>query len=112
MVARFIDRVGDLSETTGEYHSKLEHYSQKIGQTEDIGELLELITEVMRETRNVQTNALRSRDDLMIARKAVETAQEKIKQLEAEQEQLSEKVQEDQLTGTLNRRGLEDAFEL
>ena len=111
MVARFIDRVGDLSETTGEYHNKLEHYSQKIGQTEDIGKLLELITEVMRETRNVQTNALRSRDDLMMARKAVETAQEKIKQLEAELEQLSEKVQEDQLTGTLNRRGLEDAFE-
>ncbi len=111
MVTRFIDRVGDLSETTGEYHNKLEHYSQKIGQTEDIGKLLELITEVMRETRNVQTNALRSRDDLMMARKAVETAQEKIKQLEAELEQLSEKVQEDQLTGTLNRRGLEDAFE-
>ncbi|MCX7185144.1 MAG: diguanylate cyclase [Nitrosospira sp.] len=111
MVARFIDRVGDLSETTGEYHSKLEHYSQKIGQTEDIGELLQLITEVMRETRSVQTNALRSRDDLLLARKAVETAQEKIKQLEAELEQLSEKVQEDQLTGTLNRRGLEDAFE-
>ncbi len=111
MVARFIDRVGDLSETTGEYHDKLEYYSQKIGQTEDIGELLELITEVMRETRNVQSNALRSRDDLIMARKAVETAQEKIKQLEAELEQLSEKVQEDQLTGTLNRRGLEDAFE-
>ncbi len=111
MVARFIDRVGDISETTGEYHNKLEQYSQKIGKTEDIGELLQLIAEVMRETRTVQTNALRSRDDLLMARKAVEAAQEKIKQLEAELEQLSEKVQEDQLTGTLNRRGLEDAFE-
>lgn len=110
MVTRFIDRAGDLTETTSEYHNKLEHYSQKISQTEDIGELLQLIAEVMRETRTVQTNALRSRDDLIMARKAVETAQEKIKQLEAELEQLSEKVQEDQLTGTLNRRGLDEAF--
>jgi len=111
MVARFVDRLGELSETTGEYHDKIEDYSRKISQTEDIGELNQLLTEVMRETRNIQASALRSRDELVAARKEVETAQEKIKQLEAELEQASEKVREDQLTGTLNRRGLDDAFE-
>ena len=111
MVTRFIDRVGELSETTGEYHDKIDRYSQKISRTEDIGELNQLLTEVMRETRNIQSSALRSRDELVAARKKVETAQAKIKQLEVELEQLSEKVREDQLTGTLNRRGLDDAFE-
>jgi diguanylate cyclase len=111
MVTCFIDRVGELSESTGEYHDKIESYSQKISRTEDIGELNQLLTEVMRETRSMQSSALRSRDELVAARKEVEAAQAKIRQLEAELEQVSEKVREDQLTGTLNRRGLDDAFE-
>jgi diguanylate cyclase len=111
MVTRFIDRVGELSETTGEFHDKIEHYSQQISHTEDLGELNRLLTEVMRETRHVQASALRSRDDLLAAREEVDAAQAKIKQLEAELKQVSEKVLEDQLTGTLNRRGLDNAFE-
>jgi diguanylate cyclase len=111
MVTRFVDRLGELSETTGEYHDKIECYSRKISQTEDIGELNQLLTEVMRETRNIQASALRSRDELVATRKEVDVAQERIKHLEAELEQASEKVREDQLTGTLNRRGLDDAFE-
>ncbi len=111
MVTRFIDRLGELSESTGEYHDKIESYSRQISQTEDMGELNQILTEVMRETRSIQSSALRSRDELVTARKEVETAQAKIKQLEAELEQVSGKVREDQLTGTLNRRGLDDAFE-
>ena len=111
MVTRFIDRLGELSEITGEYHNKIEHYSEKISHTEDIVELNQLLTEVMRETKSVQTSALRSRDDLMAAREEANAAQARIKQMELEIQQISEKVREDQLTGTLNRRGLDDAFE-
>ncbi len=111
MVARFVDRLGELSESTGEYHDKIESYSRKISQTEDIGELNQILTEVMRETRSIQSSALRSRDELVTARKEAEAAQAKVRQLEVELEQVSGKVREDQLTGTLNRRGLDDAFE-
>ncbi len=111
MVTLFIDRVGELSESTGEYHDKIESYACKISHAEDIVELNQLLTEVMRETRGIQSSALRSRDELVAARQKVETAQAKIGQLEAELVEVSEKVREDQLTGALNRRGLIDAFE-
>ena len=45
------------------------------------------------------------------ARKQAEQAEERVRQLEAELEHVSEQVREDQLTGTLNRRGLDDAMQ-
>lgn len=111
MVSRFIDRLGELSTSTGDYHDKIAGYAEKISRTEDISELNLLLNEVMRETRLIQTSAKTSYDDLIAARREVEAAQVKIRQLESDLAQVSEKVREDQLTGALNRRGLDDGFE-
>jgi diguanylate cyclase len=53
---------------------------------------------------------IRSHDELVAARQQVEAAEARIRQLEAELEQVSDLVYQDYLTGALNRRGLEDAF--
>jgi diguanylate cyclase len=45
------------------------------------------------------------------ARRQTEEAELKVRKLEAELEQVSEQVSQDQLTGTLNRRGLDDAMQ-
>jgi diguanylate cyclase len=58
----------------------------------------------------VQMQTMRSRDEMVAARLEVEQAEARIHTLESQLEQLSELVREDQLTGSLNRRGLEDAF--
>lgn len=111
MVSRFIDRLGELSASTGDYHDKIAGYSEQISRTEDITELNRLLNEVMRETKLIQTSAQSSRDELIAARREVEAAQAKIRQLESDLAHVSEKVREDQLTGALNRRGLDDGFE-
>jgi diguanylate cyclase len=64
----------------------------------------------MKDTRGMQLDMIRSRDELQQAHKQVKEAEEKIRLLEAELDQVSELVHEDHLTGTLNRRGMEDAF--
>ena len=48
---------------------------------------------------------------MISARQEVQEAEARIQQLETKLEQMSELVREDQLTGSLNRRGLDDVFE-
>jgi diguanylate cyclase len=111
MMITFIDRLSAVAATTGDYHQKIDKYSQKISQAKDIGELNRILDDVMRETRITQTEALRSRDQMINARQEVQEAEARIHALESKLEQMSELVREDQLTGSLNRRGLDDVFE-
>ena len=111
LISRFIDRLGDLSESTGGYHDRLEGYAQKIRQTDDIRQLNVVLDDLLTDTRAAQIDAARTRDELITARRQVEAAEIKVKELERELAQASELVQEDQLTGVLNRRGLEDAYQ-
>ncbi|MEQ1915146.1 MAG: diguanylate cyclase [Gallionella sp.] len=111
LMTTFIDRLGDLTESTGEYHSKIEGYSQKIGKADNITQLSHLLDDIMQDTRVIQASALRSHEELVETRKRVQESEAKIKELEQELEQVSEKVREDQLTGALNRRGLDEAYE-
>ncbi|WP_019141151.1 GGDEF domain-containing protein [Noviherbaspirillum massiliense] len=111
MVLTFIDRLGAVADSTASYHDKIDKYSQKISQAKHIGELNAILQDVMRDTRTAQTEALRSRDEMISARQEVQQAEARIQQLESELEQMSELVREDQLTGSLNRRGLDDVFE-
>jgi diguanylate cyclase len=111
MMITFIDRLGAVAVRTGDYHKKIDQYSRQIGQAQDIGELNRVLDDVMRDTRIAQNEALRSRDEMVAARHDVQEAESRIQELEAKLEQMSELVREDQLTGSLNRRGLDDVFE-
>ncbi|MBI3095107.1 MAG: diguanylate cyclase [Rhodocyclales bacterium] len=111
MLATFVDRLADFSEATGDYHSKIEGYSEKISKAGNIAELTEVLDEVMRATRVVQVNAARSRDELSTMRSRVNDAEEVVARLQTELSSASELVRLDQLTGALNRKGLDDALE-
>ncbi|MEJ1958688.1 MAG: diguanylate cyclase [Nitrosomonadales bacterium] len=111
LMTTFIDRLGEVTEQTGEYHLKIAEYSQKIGGTNNLTELSHLLDDIMRDTREVQASAQRSHEDLIITRKKAHEAEERVKQLEEELEQVSEKMHEDQLTGALNRRGMDEAMD-
>ena len=111
LMTTFIDRLGDLTESTGDYHSKIEGYSQKIGGADNITELSHILADIMQDTRVIQASALRSHEELLITRKQANEAEERVRKLEQELEQVSELVREDQLTGALNRRGMEETLD-
>ena len=111
LMTTFIDRLGEITESTGDYHQKIEGYSKKIGKSNNLTELSHLLDDIMQDTRVIQASALRSHEELVGTRKQVQESEAKIKKLEQELAQVSELVREDQLTGTLNRRGLDEAFE-
>jgi len=111
MVTSFIGRLGEMSSSTSEYHEKIEGYSEQISKTEDINQLNRILENLMSDTKGMQVDMQRSRDEMEETRKQVEASESKIKELEAELDKTTSMVHEDFLTGTLNRRGMEEAFE-
>jgi diguanylate cyclase len=111
MMMTFVDRLSVIAANTGDYHKKIGQYSQKISQAKGIQELNTILKDVMYDTKLAQDQALQTRDVMIAARQDVQEAEARIQELETQLEHLSELVREDQLTGSLNRRGLDDVLE-
>lgn len=88
-----------------EYYKQVERYAQQIRKTNDADEIIRILDVVLSETRD-----LRFSDEVFAAKEQVERAEQKIESLKAELEQLKNLVQIDQMTGALNRRGLDETF--
>jgi diguanylate cyclase len=106
----FISRIGEMSESTGDYHVKIENYVEKLGSTEDLPTINTILQDLISDTKSLHLDMVRSHEELLNARRQAEAAEQKMHELEAELGQVSELVYQDHLTGTLNRRGMDEAF--
>jgi len=111
MLAGFVDHLASFADSTSDYHDKVESCAKRIATAKNISELGSVIDEVMRETRIIQLNAQRSRDELRTTQQRVLESEQRIVELQQELDQASTLIRHDQLTGALNRHGLEEAFE-
>lgn len=111
MLAGFVDHLATFSESTSDYHDKIGRCAERISAANDLAELNDVIEEVMRETRIIQLNAQRSRDDLTGMRARVGEAEQEIARLQGELSETSAMVRHDQLTGAQNRKGLEETLD-
>lgn len=111
MLATFVDRLADFSESTSGYQGKIEKHAERITRAESIAELSVVLDDVMRETRDMQISALRSHADITLMRQRVDEAEREIARLQGELAQASELMRHDPLTGVLNRKGMDEALD-
>lgn len=110
LISTFIDKLKYMGEASELYSGKIESYAQELSQTDDLIKINELVNHLMRDTSVMQTDILRSRDDLLSQQRVATDTQQRMEKLQEELQQLSEVVRIDQLTGVLNRRGMDEAF--
>ena len=110
LISTFINRVGEMSESTGSYNAKFKGYAARIAEAEDMSTLGEVIDGLTSDMTQMEQEMGRNHQELLAARNHVEEAETRIHTLERELEEVSNLVREDQLTGALNRRGMEEAF--
>ena len=103
--AQYANAAMTLPPSPAEYSSRIEGYARKIRQTSDVGDIITLLEDALRETR-----ALHTANEVQLVRQQVVHAENRIERLKAELEMVNKLVREDQLTGALNRRGLDDAL--
>ncbi len=111
MLAGFVDRLAEFSATTGEYHEAIGRCAERVAQAGDITEISEVVEEILQQTRIAQDSAQRSHGEINALKEQVEMANLEIGRLQQELDQASELVRHDPLTGTLNRKGMDDAME-
>ncbi len=111
LLGTFVERLGEMTNTTSDFNRKIERYGDRLQKLDDIVGLRSLLDELMSDTRAMQMDVMRRQEEFIVARKQAEIAERRVRELEAELTQVSEQVREDQLTGALNRRGLEEAME-
>ncbi len=89
----------------GAYYRRIEAYANRIRKTENVFEIIEILNQVLTETRSLESAA-----DDHAEPHTMQRAELEIRALKAELEQLRGLVHVDQLTGLMNRGGLQESF--
>ncbi len=110
LLATFVERLSQMSESSSVYHSTIEHCARQIEQAKSIEELGPVLQEAIAATRAMASETVHSRDELQAMRAKTEQAEEQISKLHFELDRMSAQARHDALTGTLNRRGLDETL--
>jgi diguanylate cyclase len=111
MLAAFIDRLSQMSESTGSFHEMLEGGARQIESARSLADVAPVLKDIVDATRNIAKDTRSARDELQSMREQANTTQAQIAKLHQELDKVSTQARHDPLTGALNRKGLEEALE-
>ncbi len=111
LLAAFIARLAHMDESSSAYHATLEGCAERIGQVTQLQELTPLLQEVMAATRAIALESRVARDELHQLRERSEAGHAQITKLQQALHEASAQARHDPLTGSLNRKGLDEVME-
>jgi diguanylate cyclase len=110
LIDLLVRKLGDYAAEGGEYNQRMEARLEQLQSSREWDEIRKLVQDVLEDSRNMQQRSGELGVHLAEAQRQAQAAQERIRSLEGELEQVSQQLQEDPLTGALNRRGLDAEF--
>ena len=111
LLATFVERLSQMTESTSTYHSQMEANARLIEQAKTLAEIAPVLKEVVGATRTMAHDTLAARDELRGMRQNAQTTAAEIAKLHQELDRVGTQARHDPLTGVLNRKGLDEALE-
>lgn len=110
MLATFIERLSQMSESSSAYQGKMEESMRQLEQAKKIEEIAPVLKEVIGATRLMTSESLGVRDELRAMREKTQATEAELVKLHRELDRVSAQARHDTLTGALNRQGLDEAM--
>jgi diguanylate cyclase len=111
MLKAFVERLSEITQSTGSFHEKLEESARLIEQAKSMAEIAPLLKEVVGATRTMASDSKIARNELIAMREHADLTEAEIVKLHQELDRVSAEARHDSLTGALNRKGLDEALE-
>jgi diguanylate cyclase len=110
MLATFIVRLSQMTESTSVFHSTMEENARLIEQAKTLAEIAPVLKDVVGATRSLAHDSLSARDELRGMREKALSTEAELAKLHQELDRISTQARHDPLTGALNRQGLNEAL--
>jgi diguanylate cyclase len=111
LLATFIERLSDMTRSTGSFHEKLVENARQIEQAKTIAEIAPVLKEVVGATRTMAENSRNAGEELQSMRLRAHKTEEELVKLHKELDRVSSQARHDPLTGALNRKGMDEAVD-
>jgi diguanylate cyclase len=111
MLKAFVERLSEITQSTGSFHEKLEESARLIEQAKSMAEIAPVLKDVVGATRIMANDSQTARNELSAMRERATTTEAEIAKLHQELDRVSAEARHDPLTGALNRKGLNEALE-
>ena len=111
MLATFIQRLSEMTRSTGSFHERLVENARQIEQAKTIAEIAPVLKEVVGATRTMAAQSKSAGDELQAMRERADVTELELVKLHKELDRVSAQARHDPLTGALNRKGLDEALD-
>lgn len=111
MLATFIERLAKITASSTTYQGTMERCADLIGKAHTLQDIAPVLQEVMSATRAMALDSRVTHDELQELRERTEAKRAQVAQLQEELDRASAQARHDPLTGSLNRKGLDEAME-
>ena len=111
MLATFIERLAKITASSTTYQGTMARCADLIGKANTLEEIAPVLHEVMSATRAMALDSRVAHDELHDLRERTEAKHAEVVKLQEELDRASAQARHDPLTGSLNRKGLDEAME-
>lgn len=111
MLTTFIERLTQITASSTAYHGTMERCADLISRASSLADITPVLEEVMGATRAMALDSRVANEELVDLRQRTEAKHAEVARLQEELDKASTQARHDPLTGSLNRKGLDEAME-